>query len=134
MKLALKYFTLIFVFFIGSSFTTSEMAWGKWKKLGSKQVANKLDRDVIHVGLKKGGFTKLKVQVTRGGINMHKMIVEYANGSQDKIELKQTFKKNYNTRIIDLEGGKRVIKNITFWYDSKNISRKKAVVHVYGKK
>jgi len=62
------------------------------------------------------------------------MVVEYGNGSKDNISLKHNFRKGSDTRVIDLEGGKRIIKDITFWYDTKNLSSKKAKVDVFGKR
>ena len=134
MKTTFKLLGFIMIMFIGSSFTAENSLVGDWKKLGSKKVSYKLDRDVIHVGAKERGFTKLKVVVSGGKLNMHKMVVEYGNGSKDNIPLKHTFKKGSDSRVIDLQGGKRVIKDITFWYDTKNASRKKAKVHVFGKR
>lgn len=130
MKMTLKLFMLIATIFVASSFTTHKSVH-KWTKLGSKKVDYKIDRDVIRVGANDGRFTKLKVVVKGGGLNMHKMIVEYGNGTKDNIPLKQTFKNN-GSRIIDLEGNKRVIKDITFFYDTKNKAKRKATVHVFG--
>ena len=134
MKTILKLFILVGILLSTSSFTSSEAALAKWVKLGSKNVTYKLDRDVIYVGAKKGGFTKLKLEVTRGNLNMHKMIVEYGNGMKDIIPLKHDFKKGSDTRVIDLEGGHRVIKDITLWYDTKNFSRKSAKGNVYARR
>lgn len=104
-----------------------------WERLGSKKVNFRLDRDVIKVGLRDGRFTKLKVQVTGGHLNMKKMIVEYANGQKEVINVKHNFSPRSGTRVIDLDGGKRVIKDITFWYGSKKKPTGKATVHVFGR-
>lgn len=104
-----------------------------WKKLGSKKVNYQLDRDVVKVGWREGGFTKLKLVVTNGSLNMHRMVIEYRDGSKQRVALSQQFKKGSDSRIIDLQGRKRIIKDITFWYDSKNISRNRATVHVFGR-
>ena len=132
MKMTIKLFMLIATVFVASSFT-GHKAIKNWSKLGSKKVSYKIDRDVIRVGATDGRFSKLKIQVTGGALNMHKMIVEYGNGTKDNIPLKENFKNN-GSRIIDLDGNKRVIKDITFFYDTKNRSRKRATVHVFGRK
>lgn len=134
MKSYVSLLSLILTLLIGSSFVSADMTIGDWKKLGTKKVSFKLDRDVLHVGAREGGYTKLKVLVTGGNVNMHKMVVEYANGTKDNINLKHNFSRGSDTRVIDLQGGKRFIKDITFWYDTKNRSRKKAKIHVFGKK
>lgn len=103
-----------------------------WELLGKKKVAYGLDRDVIPVGGRQG-FTKLKVVVTGGGVNMHQMIVVYGNGTKDQIGLKHNFRRGSDSRVIDLQGGKRKIKEIVFWYDTKNISRRRGTVTVFGR-
>lgn len=134
MKTTFHLITLISAVFLFSAFTTATPAVGPWVKLGAKKVNYKLDRDVIRVGPNDGTFTKLKVLVTGGSLNMHKMIVEYGNGTKDVIPLKHTFSRKSSSRVIDLQGGNRVIKDITFWYDSKDLSRNRATVHVFGRK
>ncbi|MEZ4937168.1 MAG: DUF2541 family protein [Crocinitomicaceae bacterium] len=107
---------------------------GGWDLLGSRVVNWGIDKDIIAVGPNTGGYTKLKIKVTGGSINMHRMVVTYGNGEKDEIPLKHNFMKGDDSRLIDLKGGKRQIKTITFWYDTKNGSGKKATIHVAGKK
>jgi len=122
---------LVIILMITSSFTTTNM--GKWEHLGSRTVNYRLDKDVINVTAREGGFKKLKIKITGGSLNMHKMIVKYGNGKKDVIQLRHNFSRKSATRVIDLEGGKRIIRDITFVYDTKNLSRKRAKVHVFGK-
>lgn len=117
----------------GFSVENGNFQRGKWERLGSKKVNYRLDRDVIKVTAVEGGFTKLKIVVTGGNINMHRLVVQYGNGTKDKIPLRHTFTRGSDSRVIDLRGGKRIIRDITFWYDTKNISRKRARIHVYGR-
>jgi len=133
MKTNISLFILSVAFIFGSSFTTLDAPITKWKKLGQKKISFNLDKDVIRVGKKDGTFRKLKVVVTGGNVNMYKMLVEYGNGSKDRISLKHNFRKGSDSRIIDLEGGKRVIKDITLWYETKNKSKKRATLHVFGR-
>ena len=123
--------SLLFTAFLFLSFTST--AQGKWERLGSRVVNFGLDKDVIPVGAHEGNFTKLKIVVKGGAINMHRMTVEYMNGEVEKIALKHNFSKSSATRLIDLKGHKRKIKKITFFYDTKNLARKKATVHVFGR-
>ncbi len=104
-----------------------------WIKIGSQKVNYKMDRDVIRVGPQDGFFKKLKVQITGGTVNMHKVIIEYGNGSKDVIQVRDSFTGGTGSRVIDLPGGNRVIKDITFFYDTKNSSRKKGTVHIFGR-
>lgn len=105
-----------------------------WEHLGSRKINWGLDKDVIAVGPKAIGYTRLKIKVTGGAVNMHRMVVKYGNGEKEEIQLKHHFKKGDDSRVIDLKGGKRHIQTITFWYDTKNRSGKKAMIHVAGKR
>ena len=105
----------------------------KWDRLGSRLVDYRADFDVMHVGAKEGGFTKLKVMVTGGALNMHRMVVTYMNGTKEEIQLRNSFARGTTSRVIDIKGGERLIKNIKFVYDTKNLARKKAKIHVYGR-
>ncbi len=132
MKNCIAIFGLIAFSLLASSYTVVDYH-GKWQKLGSKKVSFKLDRDVIPVGIKDGRFNKLKLGVTGGSLNLHKMKVVYRNGEVENIAVKQNFAKRSDSRVIDLKGQNRIIKEIIFWYDTKNVSRNKATIHVFGR-
>lgn len=104
----------------------------KWVFLGSKTVDFGLDRDVIQVGYRDGSFKKIKIVVRGGGLNMHRCIVHFENGSKEEIDLRHNFSKNSATKIIDLPGNRRFIDRIDFVYDSKNIQARKSKVLVFG--
>lgn len=105
----------------------------KWEKLGSRKVNFALEKDTIPVGAHEGAFTKLKVQATGGSLNMKKMVVHFKNGEKKDIDLKHNFAKGSGSRVIDLPGNKRLISKIVFVYDTKNRSKKRATVHVFGR-
>lgn len=126
-----KFLSLLFTAFLFFSF--QGVAQGNWEKLGSRVVNFGLDKDIIPVGAHEGAFTKLKIVVKGGAINMHKMKVHYMNGETQNIALKHNFSKQSASRVIDLKGNKRLIKKITFFYDTKNLARKRATVHVLGR-
>ncbi len=105
-----------------------------WRLLGKRAVTYRLDKDVIHVGPGSGTYRKLKIQVTGGSLNMHNMVVHYMNGTKQTVALKHNFHRGSSTRVIDLHAGKRLIKSVTFWYDTKNHSKRKATVRVFGRR
>ncbi len=106
---------------------------GDWVKLGSKKVNFKVEKDLMTVGVKEGGFVSLKIVVTEGSLNMHRMVVHYGNGTNEPIELRNNFTKDSGSRIIDLKGKKRIITKIVFWYDTKDMANNRATVTVFGK-
>lgn len=104
-----------------------------WERLGARKVNYGLDRDEIFVTAKDGIFSALKIKVKRGGINMHKLVVHYGNGQTDEIELRQNFAPGSESRVLDLVGNKRIIQKVVFWYDTKNIARRRGVVELWGR-
>lgn len=112
------------------NFTTDRAGW---ERLGARRVNYGLDRDEIFVTAKDGIFTALKIKVKRGGINMHKLVVHYGNGQTDEIELRNNFAPGSESRVLDLVGNKRIIQKVVFWYDTKNIARRRAVVELWGR-
>ncbi len=124
---------LLLVGLSGFEGTSSTIA-NDWVRLGSKKVDFKLDRDIMQVGIADGRFAKLKLVVSGGSLNMHKMVVLYGNGSKEEIEVRHNFNGLSTTRVIDLNGNKRIIKKIMFIYDTKNASKRKAKVHVFGRR
>lgn len=105
----------------------------KWEKLGSRKVNFGIEKDVIAIGAHEGAFTKLKIQVTGGDLDLKSMVVHFKNGDKKDIGLKHNFTKGSSSRVIDLPGNKRLIQKISFVYDTNNRSNKRATVHVYGR-
>jgi len=105
-----------------------------WIQLGSRKVNFGLDRDEIPVSYREGTFTAVKLEVTDGGLNMHRCVIHFENGTQQEVPLRFSFARGSESRVIDLVGNKRFIKKIVFWYDSKNLQVKRATLTVYGRK
>ena len=122
-------------FFLMSASLPSEKAANiaGWELLGKKKVKYGLDRDEIKVTAKEGLFTKVQLRVKRGAINMHKCVLHFGNGDKQEVEIRKNIPRGGQTRVIDLKGGKRVIKKVVMWYDTKNKAKARAVVQVWGK-
>lgn len=104
-----------------------------WEMLGSRQVKYGVDHDVIMVTAQEGRFTAVKLMVKRGGINMHKMVIHFGDGSRQDVELRNNIPAGGESRVINLEGERRVINRVEFWYDTKNLAPGKAVVQLWGR-
>lgn len=111
----------------------SSFAGPKWEMLGSRQVNYAVDHDEIVVTGWEGKFEAIKIKVVKGPINMHKVIVHFRNGGKQEIELRNNFKAGSESRVVDLTGDDRVIRKIDLWYDTKNASKKRATVQVWGR-
>lgn len=104
-----------------------------WEHLGTRKINYSLEKDHIMVTAAEGSLTSLKLKVTGGDLNMHRMVVVYGNGMRDEIELRHHFRHRSSSRIIDLNGNNRIIKQVIFWYDTKNYANHRATIHLYGR-
>jgi hypothetical protein len=108
---------------------------GTWHLIGSTKVTGGgVDYDIIRVTGPGDNFRKLKFKVTKSGLNMIRMVVTYDNGSSEKINIRQNIPEGGKSRVIDLRGGKRSIRNIQFWYEDKGFLNGRAKVTIYGRK
>lgn len=133
---SIKSFLFLFLatLFLGTSaFTTpTEITPPKWEKLGQRKVDRRVDRDEIRVTARDGRFTKVKIGVRGSAINMHKCVIHFANGGKQEVNIRKNIPAGGATRVIDIDGGKRVIKKVVFWYDTKGL-QDKATVALWGR-
>jgi hypothetical protein len=63
------------------------------------------------------------------------MVITYDNGVPDKLDVRENIPQGGESRSIDLKGtGKRSIRKIEFWYDTKGILKGRANITVFGMK
>lgn len=107
----------------------------RWEKLGERTVNYRTDRDVIKCS-HKGTFTAIKIHVENSPVEFDDIEVEFLNGNKQKINIRQLIRAGGESRVIDLRGNKRVIKDITLIYQTKRhagIHKKKARVYIMGR-
>jgi hypothetical protein len=109
-------------------------ATGTWRALGTVQANLSADHDKIVVAGPYDYFRKLKFKVTGAGLNMARMIVTYDGGAPEKIDLRFDIPEGGESRLIDLHGGKRKLRTVEFWYDTKGIFQGKAKLSLFGLK
>ncbi len=108
---------------------------GEWRLIGQTHADHAADHDTIIVKGPYDNFRKIKFKVTDAPLNMQHMVVTYDNGAPDKIDVRQNIPQGGESRVIDLRGvGKRSIRKIDFWYDTKGFLKGKADVTVFGMK
>lgn len=110
----------------------SSISVGDWVFLGERTVNKSLDRDEIMVTAKRGEFNKLKFKVKRAAVEFHKVIVVYGNDERMEVEMRSKINAGKETKAIDLRAKDRVIKKVIFYYDTDSITKKKAVVRLFG--
>jgi hypothetical protein len=110
-------------------------AAGEWRLIGQTHANHAADHDGIIVKGPFDNFRKVKFKVTDAPLNMQRMVVTYDNGQPDNIDVRQNIPQGGESRVIDLRGiGKRSVRRIDFWYDTKGLLKGKADVTVFGLK
>jgi hypothetical protein len=108
---------------------------GEWRLIGQTHADHAADHDSIIVKGPFDNFRKIKFKVTDAPLNVQHMVVTYDNGQPDRIDIRQSIPQGGESRAIDLRGvGKRSIRRIDFWYDTKGFLKGKADVTVFGMK
>ena len=128
----INFFAFVAAFLISATITMAQNSL-TWDKLGTKVVDYTIDHDVVTASTKET-YSALKIKVDNGTVNIHKATVHFANGDTQDIKLPSELTSGNDGKLIDLKGNKRAIEKVTFWYDTKNSSPKKAVVEVWAKK
>lgn len=121
---------ILSISFLSSAFTSIEQY--RWITLGKKKVSYGLDKDEIFVGAHEGPFRKIKLNVHRSPINLHKVAIHYTNGDVQVKKVRRTIRPGQSTGPFDLKGNRRGIQKVVLWYDTKNRARSKALVDLYG--
>ena len=108
---------------------------GTWLLIGQTHADHGADHDGIVVKGPFDNFRRIKFKVTDAPLNMQHMVVTYDNGVPDKIDVRQNIPQGGESRVIDLKGiGKRSVRRIDFWYQTKGFLKGKADVTVFGMK
>ncbi|MBP8725158.1 MAG: hypothetical protein KBF37_02435 [Saprospiraceae bacterium] len=104
-----------------------------WKFIGDKWVTFGVDHDAIHLGDLRDSYSQIVVRVTDAPLRMYDMKVHFDNGGVQDIALRSKIPQGGQSRIIDLQGGRRNLKKIEFWYETKGRGRGRARVAVWGR-
>ena len=106
---------------------------GDWVKLGSVNAGHDADHDRITVTGQHDNYRKLKFKVKNAALNMRQVVVTYDDGAPERLDVKENLAAGVETRVIDLHGGKRSIRTIEFWYETKGSKGDKAEVVAFGR-
>jgi hypothetical protein len=102
-----------------------------WVKLGQREVNGRVDRDRIEVGPYEGKFEKLTLYVENSDLELLDLEVTFGNNQRFHPTVRHVFREGSRTRVIDLPGDNRVIKDINLRY--KNLpGGGRATVEVWG--
>ncbi len=119
-------------FLLLSLFTTSVFA-SAWQSIGTRTVTRHAEMDTIGVNRGKQVYRKLQLSVRGTALDIDRMVVHFKSGAPQKINLRSNIPVNSKSRIIDIKGNARAIDKVVFWYNSKGLGRKNAVVTLLGR-
>jgi hypothetical protein len=106
---------------------------GRWRSIGSRTVTDRVDHDVIKVGARGGEWSAIRIMVKKRGVQFRDVKVHFANGGVQDVELRDVIPAGGSSRVIDLNGGRRVIDRLEFRYDAQSLGGK-AIVSVLGRR
>lgn len=107
---------------------------GSWEYLGQAQVNGRGDRDRIAIGRNEGRFHSLQLRVVGAPIEFQRVVVHYANGASEELQLRDRIPAGGQTRDIDLRGNDRAIRNVEFWYSPSSWrAGSQPRVYLYGR-
>ena len=114
------------------SFGPASYAKG-WVYLGEAHVDGAADHDKITVGRSEGRFRALQIKVDRAPIEFRNVVVHYANGTSEEVQVRQKIRAGGSTRDIDLKGRDRAIDSVEIWYERANYGSRRPRVRLYGR-
>ncbi|MEO7175566.1 MAG: hypothetical protein ABIV51_06890 [Saprospiraceae bacterium] len=111
--------------------TNVDLANG-WRFIADRQVNFGVDRDVIVFGNLKDDFSQLKFIVKGAPLKIYDVKVYFDNGSVQDVAIRSLIRQGGESRVIDLEGGRRHLSKIEFWYETKGYRKGRATMAVWG--
>jgi hypothetical protein len=104
-----------------------------WIYIGTTHAQHMNDHDTIIVTGPHNSFRALQIRVTDAPLHMQRMMVTYEKGEPEDVLVGFNIPKNGVSRVIALRGGRRAVRQIDFWYDTKGWLRGTADVAVFGR-
>ncbi len=109
------------------------LAADRWDLLGSRRVTDRVDHDEIVITAKEGTFTALQLRVKGVAVQFRSMTIHFANDEKQEVELKNVIPAGGQSRVIDVVGAERIIRRVSFVYDSQSVRGRRAYVRLYGR-
>lgn len=107
-------------------------AQGGWTPLGSRQVADNVERDVIRVAGRER-FREIRLCVTRGPVRFEDVDVRFRNGGRFDVALRRRIPAGQCSRAIDLPGQARDIQRVRFIYEARRDRGRQPIVTLFAR-
>lgn len=89
---------------------------GDWVNLGSRTVSLLKDRDILYVGLAKGLFTGLRLEVSGGAVFMERLSVRFSNDESVELPVRRYIEAGGKTRDMLFPSLVRAIRHVDLIY------------------
>ena len=119
---------------VTTGFVPAEADAAIWRHLGTRKVGFFVDHDTIHVGGAAGRYDKIRFRVRGNAIWMYDLNVRYGNGSFDDIPTRFRVPQGGYSRVIDLRGGERYLRSVSFLYRRAVNGRGPAYIELWGRR
>ncbi len=91
--------------------------------LGTAIFEPRPQRDVIEVGAQEGRFRGIRFEVRRNDVEILDLRIVYGNGTTEDLRVREIFRAGSSSRVIDLPGRRRAIRQIIVTYLAKGPAR-----------
>lgn len=105
-----------------------------WVLLGVRTVNILVDRDVIPVSAAQGRFDHIQLRVKGNDLYILDLKVVYVNGAVDDIPIRAVIPQGDASRVIDLRGGDRFIREVAMVYRRPVNVRGATIVELWGQR
>ena len=102
-----------------------------WVYLENAHFDQQKAHKTIHVGTADGSFHKIQLRVNGGAVFFERVVVHFADGTQEELAMNDRVRSGGKTRKLDLPGGNRVLDSVELWY-SKEKPGQNPEVSLYG--
>ena len=103
-----------------------------WHTLGTTSVnetpADAAQRAEIRLMSARGPITNIRMQVLDGTVTLERIVVTFAHGSTQTVDLNKKLDAGAFTRDIEVTGNDHVIRKVAFLYTAPKFAN----VHLYG--
>jgi len=104
-----------------------------WEKLGETKVNQSEANDEFIFPSNGPKLTAIKIKSKKGGINLLRCVIHFANGEKKSIELRNDIVPGGESRVINLPGNQLAISRFLFWYGIPQSGDQKAELEIWGK-
>jgi hypothetical protein len=124
---------LLLLLLLIAEFSSAAKAPGRWELLGTRNVDFRNDHHRIELRLHEGRFRQIQFKVKDAPIEVSNLVVTFSNNQKFSPKVRHRFPEGSGSRVIDLPGERRMIKQIDF--DYRRISRRegRGKVEVYAR-